>query len=222
MLADNNAALPALVVLISGNGSNLQAIIDAIKAKRLSARIAAVISNRSNVYGLQRAEAAGIPAETIDHTGFDSREAFDQALQQRIDSFQPDLVVLAGFMRILTPDFVRHYAGRMLNIHPSLLPLYKGINTHRRVLEDGSNEHGVSVHFVTPELDGGPVIMQAKVPVLPSDTETSLAERVHVQEHIIYPRVVKWFVEGRLKLAEGNQVLLDGNIMTRPAQHLST
>lgn len=221
MSADNNAALPALVVLISGNGSNLQAIIDAIKAKRLSARIAAVISNRSNVYGLQRAEAAGIPAETIDHTGFDSREAFDQALQQRIDSFQPDLVVLAGFMRILTPDFVRHYAGRMLNIHPSLLPLYKGINTHRRVLEDGSNEHGVSVHFVTPELDGGPVIMQAKVPVLPSDTETSLAERVHVQEHIIYPRVVKWFVEGRLKL-EGNQVLLDGNIMTRPAQHLST
>jgi phosphoribosylglycinamide formyltransferase-1 len=221
MLADTNAALPALVVLISGNGSNLQAIIDAIKAKRLSARIAAVISNRSNVYGLQRAEAAGIPAETIDHTGFDSREAFDQALQQRIDSFQPDLVVLAGFMRILTPDFVRHYAGRMLNIHPSLLPLYKGINTHRRVLEDGSNEHGVSVHFVTPELDGGPVIMQAKVPVLPSDTETSLAERVHVQEHIIYPRVVKWFVEGRLKL-EGNQVLLDGNIMTRPAQHLST
>lgn len=221
MSADNNAALPTLVVLISGNGSNLQAIIDAIKAKRLSARIAAVISNRSNVYGLQRAEAAGIPAETIDHTGFDSREAFDQALQQRIDSFQPDLVVLAGFMRILTPDFVRHYAGRMLNIHPSLLPLYKGINTHRRVLEDGSNEHGVSVHFVTPELDGGPVIMQAKVPVLPSDTETSLAERVHVQEHIIYPRVVKWFVEGRLKL-EGNQVLLDGNIMTRPAQHLST
>ncbi|QLQ34089.1 MAG: phosphoribosylglycinamide formyltransferase [Candidatus Thiothrix singaporensis] len=209
-----------MVVLISGNGGNLQAMIDAIRAGRLPARIAAVISNRTDAYGLQRAADAGIHAETLSHTTFDSREAFDRALQQRVDSFQPDLVVLAGFMRIFTADFVRHYAGRMLNIHPSLLPLYKGVHTHRRVLEDGANEHGVSVHFVTPELDGGSVIMQAKVPVLPSDTEETLAQRVHVQEHIIYPRVVKWFVEGRLKL-ENDQVMLDDNALTRPVQHLS-
>lgn len=220
MSSSNTPALPAVVVLISGNGSNLQALVDAIRAGRMAARIVAVISNRPHAYGLQRATAAGIPAETLDHTRFDNREAFDQALQERIDSFQPDLVVLAGFMRILTPGFVSHYAGRMLNVHPSLLPLYKGIHTHRRVLEDGASEHGVSVHFVTPELDGGPVIMQAKVPVLPSDTEDSLAERIHVQEHVIYPRVVKWFVEGRLKL-ENNQVVLDGNVLTRPALHMA-
>lgn len=220
MSTNEKTAPPTLVVLISGNGGNLQALIDAIRAERLPARIAAVISNRTSVYGLQRATDAGIHAETLSHTAFDSREAFDHALQQRVDSFQPDLVVLAGFMRIFTADFVRHFAGRMLNIHPSLLPLYKGVHTHRRVLEDGANEHGVSVHFVTPELDGGPVIMQAKVPVLPSDTEETLAQRVHVQEHIIYPRVVKWFVEGRLKL-ENDQVMLDGNALTRPVQHLS-
>lgn len=214
------ATLPALVVLISGNGSNLQAIMDAVNAGRINARIAAVLSNRPSAYGLQRAQAAEIPTEVIDHTTFDSRSAFDQALQARIDHYQPDLVILAGFMRILTPEFVRHYHGRMLNIHPSLLPLYKGIHTHRRVLEDGGTEHGVSVHFVTPELDGGAVVMQAKVPVLPSDSEASLAERVQVQEHIIYPRVVQWFVEGRLKL-EGKQAVLDGNILTRPVQHLS-
>ncbi|MBJ6610208.1 MAG: phosphoribosylglycinamide formyltransferase [Candidatus Thiothrix moscowensis] len=219
MPTETQTALPAVVVLISGNGSNLQALIDAVRTGRIHARIAAVISNRPDAYGLQRAAAAGIPAEMLDHTCFDSREAFDQALQERIDSFQPDLVVLAGFMRILTPAFVTHYTGRMLNIHPSLLPLYKGIHTHRRVLEDGGSEHGVSVHFVTPELDGGPVIMQAKVPVLPSDTEDSLAQRVHVQEHVIYPRVVKWFVEGRLKLVN-NQVVLDGSVLTRPALHM--
>lgn len=220
MPTETQTALPAVVVLISGNGSNLQALIDAVQTGRVHARIAAVISNRPDAYGLQRATTAGIPAEMLDHTGFDSREAFDQALQEQIDSFQPDLVVLAGFMRILTPAFVTHYTGRMLNIHPSLLPLYKGIHTHRRVLEDGGSEHGVSVHFVTPELDGGPVIMQAKVPVLPSDTEDSLAQRVHVQEHVIYPRVVKWFVEGRLKLVN-NQVVLDGSVLTRPALHMA-
>ncbi|WML92491.1 phosphoribosylglycinamide formyltransferase [Thiothrix lacustris] len=212
--------LPTLVVLISGSGSNLQAILKAIQTGRLQARIAAVISNRPDVYGLQRAAEAGIPTAVVDHTAFANRDGFDETLQQQIDSFKPDLVVLAGFMRILTPAFVRHYQGRMLNIHPSLLPLYKGIHTHRRVLEDGGDEHGVSVHFVTPELDGGPLIMQAKVPVLPSDSETSLAERVQVQEHVIYPQVVKWFVEGRLKL-EGNQAMLDGNALTRPIQHLS-
>ncbi len=220
MSIDKHTALPALVVLISGNGSNLQAIINAIKAGRLSARIAAAISNRADVLGLQRAADAGIPTVTLDHTRFDSRAAFDQALQTQIDGFEPDLVVLAGFMRILTPDFVRHYAGRMLNIHPSLLPLYKGLHTHRRVLEDGGHEHGVSVHFVTPELDGGPVIIQAKVPVLPSDTEQSLAQRVQEQEHIIYPRAIQWFLEGRLKL-ESNQAMLDGKALTRPAQHLN-
>lgn len=154
MSIDEKAALPTLVVLISGNGSNLQAIIEAIRAGRIAARVDAVISNRVDAYGLQRAADAGIPTETLDHTAFASREAFDQALQERVDSFHPDLVVLAGFMRIFTPGFVQHFAGRMLNIHPSLLPLYKGIHTHRRVLEDGGNEHGVSVHFVTPELDG--------------------------------------------------------------------
>ncbi|EIJ33169.1 phosphoribosylglycinamide formyltransferase [Thiothrix nivea] len=221
MSIDEKAALPTLVVLISGNGSNLQAIIEAIRAGRIAARVAAVISNRVDAYGLQRAADAGIPTETLDHTAFASREAFDQALQERVDSFHPDLVVLAGFMRIFTPGFVQHFAGRMLNIHPSLLPLYKGIHTHRRVLEDGGNEHGVSVHFVTPELDGGPVIMQAKVPVLPSDTEERLAQRVHVQEHVIYPRVVKWFVEGRLKLENG-QALLDGKILHQPVLHLGS
>jgi len=219
MLIDESAALPRLVVLISGSGSNLQSIIDAIRAQRLQAQIVAVISNKADAYGLQRASNAAIPAITIDHKGFASRAEFDQALQQQIDSYQPDLVVLAGFMRILTPDFVRHYSGRMLNIHPSLLPLYKGIHTHQRVLDNKAKEHGVSIHFVTPELDGGPVIMQAKVPVLPSDTAESLAQRVQAQEHVIYPHVVKWFVDGRLKL-EGNQVMLDGNVLKRPALHL--
>ena len=201
MANETSTALPRLVVLISGSGSNLQAIMDAIDAGTLAARIVAVISNRADAYGLQRAFNAGIPAEILDHKNFDSRDAFDLALQTRIDEFMPDLIILAGFMRILTPAFVQHYTGRMLNIHPSLLPLYKGIHTHQRVLDDGAKEHGVSVHFVTPELDGGPVVMQAKIPVLPSDTADSLAKRVQVQEHIIYPRVVKWFVEGRVKLS---------------------
>jgi phosphoribosylglycinamide formyltransferase-1 len=138
---------------------------------------------------------------------------------QHIERYQPDLVVLAGFMRILTPEFVQYYQGRLLNIHPSLLPLYKGVRTHERALEDGAKEHGVSVHFVTPELDGGPVIMQARVPVLPSDNPESLAQRVLSQEHIIYPRVVKWFVDGRLRL-ENNQVYLDNRPLYQPAIHL--
>lgn len=212
-------ARPRLVVLISGSGSNLQAIMDAVANGKLSATLAAVISNRPDAYGLQRAADASIATTTIDHTQFDCRETFDAALQETIDSYQPDLLVLAGFMRILTPAFVTHYTGRMLNIHPSLLPLYKGVRTHQRALDDGAKEHGVSVHFVTPELDGGPVIMQAKIPVLPSDTAESLAQRVLVQEHVIYPRVLKWFAEGRLKL-EGNQVVLDGKVLTRPVQHM--
>ena len=220
MSIETQAPLPQrVVVLISGGGSNLQSLIDAVNAGKMPACIVAVISNKADAFGLQRASQAGIATEVLDHRAFDSREAFDQALQARIDSYVPDLVVLAGFMRILTPDFVRHYTGRMLNIHPSLLPLYKGIHTHQRALDDKAKEHGVSVHFVTAELDGGPVVMQAKVPVLPSDTAETLAQRVLTQEHIIYPRVVKWFVEGRLKL-EGNQLMLDGDVLKRPALHI--
>ncbi|MGV6809276.1 MAG: phosphoribosylglycinamide formyltransferase [bacterium] len=207
-----------LVVLISGSGSNLQAIMDHIAHGDLPARIAAVISNRSDAYGLVRAQAAGLSTEVIDHTAFESREAFDTMLKSVINLYQPDLVVLAGFMRILTADFVKHYQGRMINIHPSLLPKYKGINTHQRVLDDGEREHGVSVHFVTPELDGGPVIIQAFVNVVQGDTATSLAKRVQTQEHIVYPAVVKWFAQGRIALSE-NGVTLDGELLQQPIEH---
>lgn len=197
-----------IVVLLSGSGSNLQAIIDQVHQTNVPAEIVAVISNRPNVKGLERAQKAGIPALTLDHKSFTSREDFDQALKGMIDEHNPDLVVLAGFMRILTPEFVEHYHGRMLNIHPSLLPDYKGINTHQRVIGDGKTEHGVSVHFVTAELDGGPVVKQARVPVYADDTADKLAARVLVQEHIIYPEVITWFVAERLTL-ESNQPLLD-------------
>ena len=204
----------ALVVLISGNGSNLQAIIDAIKEQGLQAEVRAVISNNPDAYGLTRARNANIAAEVLDHRDFPSREAYDQELQLVIDRYQPDLVVLAGFMRILTEEFVNHYQGRMLNIHPSLLPKYQGLNTHQRVLEAGDNVHGVSVHFVTPELDGGPVILQAEVPVHPGDTPDDLAQRVHQQEHVIYPLVIRWFSENRLVL-DGDTVQLDGQPMSQ-------
>ncbi len=203
----------ALVVLISGNGSNLQAIIDAIRHQGLKAEVRAVISNNPDAYGLTRAREAGIPAISLDHRNYPSREAYDQELRVVIDRYQPQLVVLAGFMRILTAEFVKHYHGRMLNIHPSLLPKYQGLNTHRRVLEAGDNIHGVSVHFVTPELDGGPVILQAEVPVHPGDTTDDLAQRVHRQEHMIYPLVIRWFSEGRLGL-HNNRVLFDGKPLT--------
>ncbi|MDH3949124.1 MAG: phosphoribosylglycinamide formyltransferase [Gammaproteobacteria bacterium] len=203
----------ALVVLISGNGSNLQAIIDAIKEQGLQAEVRAVISNNPEAYGLTRARDANIAAEVLDHRNFPSREAYDRELQLLIDRYQPDLVVLAGFMRILTEDFVNHYHGRMLNIHPSLLPKYQGLNTHQRVLEAGDNVHGVSVHFVTPELDGGPVILQAEVPVHPGDSPDDLAQRVHQQEHVIYPQVIRWFTEKRLVL-EGETVRFDGKPMS--------
>jgi phosphoribosylglycinamide formyltransferase-1 len=198
-----------VVVLISGNGSNLQAIIDAIKNNQIPAQVVAVISNNADAYGLTRARHAGIPTEVIKHADYESREAYDQALQQKIDDYHAELVVLAGFMRILTDGFVNHYAGRMINIHPSLLPKYQGLNTHQRALHAGDSEHGASVHFVTPELDGGPVILQARVPVEKNDTETSLAQRVHEVEHQIYPQVIRWFAERRLEL-DGDKVLLDG------------
>ena len=189
-----------VVVLISGSGSNLQALIDSIAHEGTPARIAAVISNRADAYGLARAQQAGIETRVLDHKQFDGREAFDTALVDTIDSFTPDLVLLAGFMRILTGDFVRHYQGRLLNIHPSLLPRHKGLHTHQRALEAGDHEHGCSVHFVTEELDGGPLVVQAVIPVESGDTPDSLAQRVHIQEHRIYPLALRWFAEGRLKL----------------------
>ncbi len=197
----------SVVVLISGNGSNLQALIDAAKEEKYPARITAVISNRKDAYGLQRAQDAGIACRVLSHHDYDDRRAYDQALMLLIDSFNPDLVALAGFMRILSADFVGHYSGRLLNIHPSLLPKYKGLHTHRRALDGGETEHGASVHFVTLELDGGPLILQSPVPVLDDDTEERLAARVLEQEHVIYPQAVKWFAEGRLKLVEGVAML---------------
>ncbi|MFB4392990.1 MULTISPECIES: phosphoribosylglycinamide formyltransferase [unclassified Pseudomonas] len=198
-----------VVVLLSGSGSNLQALIDSLAAQQGPARIRAVISNRADAYGLERAKAAGIDTAVLEHGGFEGREAFDAALVALVDSFQPDLVVLAGFMRILSGTFVRHYHGRLLNIHPSLLPKYKGLHTHQRALDAGDAEHGCSVHFVTEELDGGPLVVQAVVPVATKDTVQTLAQRVHQQEHQIYPLAVRWFAEGRLRLGEQG-ALLDG------------
>lgn len=211
----------AVVVLLSGNGSNLQAIVDAIRSRQLHAEIRAVISNNPDAYGLTRARQAGIPVQVLDHREYASREAYDQALQALIDDYQPQLVILAGFMRILTAGFVNHYHGHMLNIHPSLLPKYQGLNTHQRVLEAGDSIHGVSVHFVTPELDGGPVILQAEVPVQPDDTAETLAQRIHQQEHVIYPLVIGWFAEGRLMLQD-ETVLLDGKPLTEQQRRYSS
>jgi len=186
-----------LVVLISGYGSNLQQFINHIEAGKIDAEISAVISNRADAYGLKRAEKAGIPALTLDHTDFSDRETFDRALAKEIDRYQPDVLILSGFMRILTDGFVKHYENRLINIHPSLLPKYKGLHTHKRVLEDKQTEHGASVHFVIPELDAGKVIMQGIVPVKVDDTEETLANRVHQIEHIIYPKAVKLLLEKR-------------------------
>lgn len=198
-----------VVVLLSGTGSNLQALIDSTRTGDSPVRIRAVISNRADAYGLQRARDAGIDTAVLDHKAFDGREAFDTALVELIDGFTPQLVVLAGFMRILSAGFVRHYQGRLLNIHPSLLPKYKGLHTHQRALEAGDSEHGCSVHFVTEELDGGPLVVQAVIPVVSDDTPERLAQRVHSQEHQIYPLAVRWFAEGRLRLGE-HGALLDG------------
>ncbi len=203
---------PVIVVLISGSGSNLQAIIDAAQQEHFDAKIAAVISNKESAFGLERARKADIDARFVDHTAYSCRELFDVQLIKEIDAYNPDLVVLAGFMRILTDDFVKRYEGRLLNIHPSLLPKYPGLHTHQRAIEAGDKEHGVTVHFVTAELDGGPNVIQAKVPVLPNDTAQTLSARVLTQEHVIYPIAVKWFVEGRLCMKE-NEVLLDGETL---------
>ena len=210
-----------VVVLLSGTGSNLQALIDSNDVKDSPANIRAVISNRTDAYGLQRAQNAGIDTRVLDHTAFEGREAFDAALIEVIDTFNPQLVVLAGFMRILSAEFVRHYQGRLLNIHPSLLPKYKGLHTHQRALEAGDSEHGCSVHFVTEELDGGPLVVQAVIPVESNDSPHSLAQRVHAQEHLIYPLAVRWFAEGRLSLDEQG-ALLDGQLLAASGHLIRT
>ena len=204
-----------VVVLISGTGTNLQALIDAAGSGAIPVRIAAVVGNRPEAPGLERARQAGITTHVLDHTRYPDRQSFDQALQARIDSYRPGLVVLAGFMRILTPGFVEHFSGRLINIHPSLLPDFRGLKTHERALRAGVEEHGASVHFVNNELDGGPVIMQARVPVLAGDSPADLAARVQAREHELYPSVVGLFGAGRLKLEQG-RVLLDGRPLTAP------
>ncbi|MEC9313477.1 MAG: phosphoribosylglycinamide formyltransferase [Pseudomonadota bacterium] len=183
-----------LVILISGRGSNMRSIVEAANQGQLDVDIAAVISNRPDAAGLEYAQQAGIDAQVIDHKLYDSRESFDAAMAEVIDSYQPDFVILAGFMRILTADFVEHFAGRLINIHPSLLPKFKGLHTHQRAIEAGETEHGASVHFVTAELDDGPVILQAKVPVLADDDADTLAARVLEQEHLLYPAAIQKLV----------------------------
>ena len=204
--------MKSIVVLISGSGSNLQAIIDACSSGFIPGKISAVIANKADAYGLVRANEAGISTQLLSHKSYNSREKYDAALIDAIDQHSPDLVVLAGFMRILTPAFVQHYHGRLLNIHPSLLPKYQGLDTHQRAIDAADSEHGCSVHFVTEQLDGGPVILQAKVPVFPEDDAQSLAERVHEQEHRIYPLVVRWFCQNRLQ-QQADQAWLDGNVL---------
>jgi phosphoribosylglycinamide formyltransferase-1 len=199
-----------IVILISGRGSNMEALIAARDAGNLPVNIAAVISNRPDAAGLATAARAGIATRHLDHKAFAGREAFDAALAECIDGYAPDLVVLAGFMRILTEGFVRHYEGRLMNIHPSLLPSFPGLHTHQRALEEGVRIHGCTVHFVTPTLDHGPVIIQAAVPVLDGDTEASLAARILVQEHKIYPQAVRWFAEDKLTLDNGRVRLAAG------------
>ena len=197
-----------IVILISGRGSNMEAVVRAAQAEQWPARIAAVISNRADAQGLVFAAEHGIATAVVANKDYASREQFDAALQAVIDGFAPDLVVLAGFMRILTPPFVEHYAGRMLNIHPSLLPLFPGMATHRQALEAGVTEHGATVHFVTAELDHGPAVASATVPVLPGDTEDSLSARVLVQEHLLYPRAIRLFIDDKLSVQHG-QVRVD-------------
>lgn len=200
--------MKSIVILISGRGSNMEALLAAVASGALPVRVAAVLSNRADASGLQTAAAQGVPTAVLDHRAFPDRAAFDAALADVIDGYSPDLVVLAGFMRILSEAFVRRFSGRLLNIHPSLLPAFPGLHTHRRALDEGVRIHGCTVHFVTPALDHGPVVIQAAVPVLDGDDEAALAARVLTQEHRVYPLAVRWFAEGRLRL-EGGRVVLD-------------
>ncbi len=196
--------MKSIVILISGRGSNMQAILEA----DLPIRVSAVVSNNPDAPGLDIARRHGVPVEVVNHRDHDSRDAFDAQLAAGIDRHSPDLVVLAGFMRILTPGFVTHYAGRLINVHPSLLPAFTGLNTHARALAEGVKIHGCTAHFVTPHLDKGPIIAQAAVPVLAGDTEQSLAARVLAQEHVIYPQAIRWFAEGRLRITPDGNVIL--------------
>ena len=205
----------SLVVLVSGSGSNLQAIIDAIKNNQLHAKISAVISNRADARGLERAARENIAHYVIDHKQYPSRELFDRAMIKIIDPLNPDLVILAGFMRILSNDFIEHYAHRLMNIHPSLLPKYKGLNTHRQALENKDASHGASVHYVSHELDSGPLVIQAEVPVKETDTVASLAERVLSVEHKIYPLAIKLHLEGRIQF-DGDELVFDNQPLRKP------
>ena len=206
-----------LVVLISGRGSNLKALIDACERGEINGRVVGVISNRPDAGGLEFARARGIPEQVLNHRDYAGREPFDAALAETIEAFEPDLVLLAGFMRILTPGFVERFTGRLLNIHPSLLPKYRGLDTHARALADGETEHGASVHFVTPKLDGGPVIMQARVPVLADDTEASLSARVQQAEHRLYPAAAGLVCSGRIQWSEPT-IRYDGAPLEAPLQ----
>jgi phosphoribosylglycinamide formyltransferase-1 len=209
--------MKSIVILVSGRGSNMEAIV---RADIPGARVAAVISDRADAAGLAFATRQGIETVVVAHADYVERIQFDAALQAAIDIYTPDLVVLAGFMRVLGRDFVRHYAGRLLNIHPSLLPAFPGLHTHRRALAAGVKLHGASVHFVTPELDSGPIVIQVAVPVLPDDDEERLASRVLTEEHRIYPQAVRWFVEGRIGVAEDGRVEVTGTHPAGFALHL--
>lgn len=198
-----------LVVLISGNGSNLQAIIDACQTQNIAAKISAVFSDNPTAYGLERAKQAAIPTVVMQKADYLDNHSYDDSLIREIAQYQPDLIVLAGYMRILTPRFVNHYLGKIINIHPSLLPKYPGLNTHRKALANGDKEHGTSIHFVTEKLDAGPIILQAKVPIFADDQLQDIIARIQAQEHRIYPLVINWFVKGRLVMVN-NSALLDG------------
>jgi phosphoribosylglycinamide formyltransferase 1 len=213
------AALPRLAILISGRGSNLQAFIDACNSGELAAQISLVISNNPQAEGLQRAARAGLATRCIDHRDYHSREEFDRALVHELHAHAVDMVVLAGFMRILTPVLIEPFIGRLLNIHPSLLPKYPGLHTHQRALDNRDSEAGATVHFVTQELDGGPPVLQGSVPVLPDDTADTLAARVSTLEHIIYPLAVRWYLQGRLALTEQGAVLDDKPIPATGIQY---
>lgn len=199
------------VILISGSGSNLQAFIDQVDSDDLELDIRLVVSNKADAYGLERAANAGIETACVNHRDYGSRLEFDQALMERIDQARPDIVILAGFMRILTPDFVNHYKGKLVNIHPSLLPKYPGVDTHQRAIDAKDTWHGASIHFVVPEVDAGPVILQGRLAINNDDTTDSLQQRIHKIEHKLYPLAVKWFCQQRLKEHQG-KILLDGEL----------
>lgn len=217
--AQDRSLKAPIVVLISGRGSNLSALLDTVRAGRLAARVSAVVSNNPSAPGLAIARAAGVPTRVINHRDYPTRADFEAALAGAIDESRPALVVLAGFMRILGREFIEHYRGRLINIHPSLLPAFPGLNTHARALAAGARRHGATVHFVTPDVDAGPIIAQAAVTVRPDDTPDTLAERVLAEEHRLYPLAIGWFVSGRLTVIGQQTVHLDGKVS--PEQGLS-